>query len=376
MTEKETIEKIKQLIDSKEISNFKRLFKKIILNDAITYNVLNIFKEKNYDNKEYQKFIFEEIKETQKKLERSENLNVGENTDIYHLYFAQRYMIEKYDLKETTESLFFDNEFNIEIDTSKIGFLYCLFLTSMKFRINRKNSLCKFYENYEIKKDKLLTNVTRFKISYLLSVFLSDNYDIDWFDEFDEKNANEKYIVYLKNIINLKSKGQHYHSFKESILFLELVLRNKLNEIGSNVNEYKRREKEENIKYMENINEWLSEDLGMNQKEIKEINEDLKEDYDFNNTNFTENTLLLNDLINKSKKEKILLQEQSEGLKFLLLSDKGQGLNLRNQIFHGLKNKESLRMDSLFKEEDIYKLLTLILITQIINIISKEKDEK
>lgn len=377
MTENQAIIKIKYMMDLEHMEELKLFIRKIIDNNAITYEIINIFNETEYDNKKIKLFIFNEVKRKQRDMELEIDQIKIINNDLRHNYCLQQHLIFKYKLKEKSWSDFFEKCHDIKIDHLYIeDFLNITFMLNMKTRRKRKDALKSFYNDYDLKNDLLLKDVTMFKMNYLFDIFEENYKNIDFFEFIKNECKNIKYLNFIKNICKLKNQKNYYASFKESILFLEYFLRSELKKENININIYKRKEKEDAKKEIDEFTKWLQLNSDKKPSEIKKIKEDLLENEFFNETNTTENTILLNELVNESGKNNLISEDGVDVLKYLLLSDEGQGLNLRNLIFHGLSNEKFLMESNFFKNKKSFEFLTLIVIYQIFKIIIKRGENE
>lgn len=156
-----------------------------------------------------------------------------------------------------------------------------------------------------------------------------------------ENKFNETDYYYFKNIVHFIDHRMYYHAFKETILFFEFSLRNNLEINNTPINNYKYN-KEEQEDSFNNFVIHIKNDESKNKKYLN-INS-LREDYfDFMKNeekgNMSLNSIVLKNLIDVSVTNNYLTKNESFFIKYLLLNDKGEGENFRNEICHGIKNE-------------------------------------
>lgn len=188
-------------------------------------------------------------------------------------------------------------------------------------------------------KSRIFKERLLYHYSLLLSNSIVDNkyLEIKVYEDFFDNEG----LYFLNNILFFIENKKYYHALKEVIIFFEYSLRNNLekNKIPINIYKYN---KEDQEKSFINFIEYIKED---NEKRKKYANIDsLKNEY-FNFMrneeygNISLNSLTLKDLIDVSVNNDYLTKNESFFIKFLLLNDKGEGENFRNNILHGIKNE-------------------------------------
>lgn len=181
------------------------------------------------------------------------------------------------------------------------------------------------------------------RLLYYYSLLLSNSIDdskyleIKMYEDFFDNEG----FYFINNILFFIEHKKYYHAFKEVIIFFEYSLRNNLEKNKTPINSYKYN-KEDQEKSFSKFIEYIKED---NKKRKKYANIDsLKNEYfhfmrNEEDGNISLNSLTLKNLIDVSVNNDYLTKNESFFIKFLLLNDKGEGENFRNDILHGIKNE-------------------------------------
>lgn len=186
---------------------------------------------------------------------------------------------------------------------------------------------------------------------------------------------SKKESYFFDKIIKFIEMDMLYDALKESIIFIESTLRDSLTELNKEILEYDIsavKEKKENfIRFMKYIEEkqknWKENDLLLDISYLTVSYNDFIDNYSLGDVQVKSN--LMNTLINNSVQEKLLREEDLFFLKFLLLNDNGEGLNLRNNIIHGLKNEfDFYEMEVKENNKLIFKLTIFYILACIISI--------
>lgn len=155
---------------------------------------------------------------------------------------------------------------------------------------------------------------------------------------------------YYKEITKNLSIGNNYIAMTNSILFMENFLRKELKRQTGIDQKYKNK-KQKDEEYL--INDFCKKNKINDEIKSKYI-EELKEK---NVKNFNANSSLFKELLSYSKERNLITEEEYVGLNFLLLNDKNEGLNLRNNIFHAFKTEADYEgLEHIFSFVSIYIL--------------------
>lgn len=181
------------------------------------------------------------------------------------------------------------------------------------------------------------------RLLYHYSLLLSNSavdsqyLEIKMYEDFFDNDG----LYFFNNILFFLENKKYYHALKEVIIFFEYSLRNNLEINKTPINSYKYNKEEQEKSFSEFI-ERIKED---NKKRKKYANIDsLKNEYfhfmrNEEDGNILLNSLTLKNLIDVSVNNDYLTKNESFFIKFLLLNDKGEGENFRNDILHGIKNE-------------------------------------
>lgn len=147
---------------------------------------------------------------------------------------------------------------------------------------------------------------------------------------------DEGYFSFLQSNINIyrfMKEKEIYLALKESIVFLESLLRFIVYKKGEkSIFEYKKNKLNEKLFFVKDFcNKYKISNKHFTEYE-KYLNDNLIE-------NEVINGMLLNELINYVYEIKMFDEETKNLLKYFLLNYDNSGLNLRNEIFHGLRNE-------------------------------------
>ena len=188
-----------------------------------------------------------------------------------------------------------------------------------------------------------------------------------------EKLFSKKEGYFFNKIIKFLNLDMLYDALKESIIFLESTLRDILTDLNNEILEYdmgSAEERKENfiqfIKHLEKQQQiWKDDDILIDTLYLTHTYNYFIDHFSWGNIKVKNN--LMNTLLNNSLHENLLTKEDIFFLKYLLLKDNGEGLNLRNEIFHGFKN-ELYFYETEVKEnyEMIFKLTIFYILSCII----------
>lgn len=169
------------------------------------------------------------------------------------------------------------------------------------------------------------------------STVYSQYLEIKMYEDFFDNES----LYFFKNILFFVENKKYYHALREVVLFFEYSLRNNLEINKTPINSYKYN-KEDQEKSFSNFIENIKEDSNKIKK-YKNI-DSLKNEYfhfmrNEEDGNTSLNSLTLKNLIDVSVNNDYLTNNESFFIKFLLLNNKGEGENFRNDILHGIKNE-------------------------------------
>lgn len=195
-------------------------------------------------------------------------------------------------------------------------------------------------DNIEVNKNsKILKDCLLYEHALLLVNSMTDNKYLEiriYENRFDKADC-----YFFKNITYFIEHKMYYNAFKETIIFFEFALRNNLEINNIPINNYKYNKEEQEDSFNNFVRHIKNNDF--KNKKYLNINS-LRDDYfDFirneEKGNISLNSIMLNNLIDLSVTNNYLTRNESFFIKYLLLNDKGEGQNFRNEICHGIKNE-------------------------------------
>lgn len=280
-----------------------RVFEKNIAHKIKEYQDITKIKDFDYDTifrkEELIEINSKSILDLIKKIHNKLNSEVEKNIDSYNSKI-QPFMIKN---PLTEDTLIIKTK---EYDTEGQS------INLMRYSFKQETSLL----NAAI----LEKNINKYNIGDI--IFIVDKF---------ETNQQKRYV---ENIIKMLKKSEYYNALKESILFLENFLRYRLISECKIQYEYKKNRSNDVKKAFDKC---FSQKSFYNKETKNILNDYLYEEY---KDEYQSSIILLFDLIDLSFKEGIINKAEFIMLNFFLLNDDREGKNLRNDIFHGLKNED------------------------------------
>lgn len=207
------------------------------------------------------------------------------------------------------------------------------------------------------------------------SIFLNANFKNKDLKELKELRSifNIEECYFYDKVLILMEKNLIYDALKESILFLEYFLRKMMPEAGEIKVKYdkslitdKKNKFISFLNYIKNNQEsWDENDILLDTLYLKK---EFSNFIDNNSEDIKKKSYLFHDLLMIASENLLITKSNKVFLQYVLLNDNHEGLNLRNEIFHALKNEYHYYVIEVKENMDmIFNLIIFYILSLIIN---------